>query len=268
MRLVPLLLAAAALLAASFANAGAAAAGASAASGPATGIAPPHRQGTPRAPELVLPWFNGVFQSIGQNIACLSDPPIVEIRTQAYTGFSLLPPNLTPAVGEVFYTHLVISHPGNPCAGSAVGIELLLPPGVQPATSAGNPAFCFARLPPTQQRPFTLLVNLGTDAGYGCPQTFPQGLEGLRVSAPLGGIGGGAWGMARGIWLEFLIPLVASQPQAGNNQIRFRVNPDIGVVGYPQVPVLVNNDVLFRTSLEDNQLILDICTVTPIPQGC
>ena len=267
MRIVPLLLAAALLPAAGAMAATGTEAG-PAVTGPVTGIAPPDRRGTVRAPELVLPWFNGVFQSIGQNVACLSDPPIVEIRTQAYTGYSLRPPNLTPAVGEVFYTHLVISHPGNPCAGSAVGIELLLPAGVQPATSAANPAFCFARLPPTPQRPFTLLANLGNDSGYGCPQTFPQGLEGLRVSAPQGGIGGGAWGMARGFWLEFLIPLVASQPQAGNNTIRFRVNPDIGVVGYPQAPLLVTNDVLFRTSLEDNQLILDICTVTPIPQGC
>jgi hypothetical protein len=267
MRKVPLLLAVALALSGPAGARGGAAAG-PAAGATATGIAPPVRQGVVPEPQLVLPWFNGVFQSIGQNIACLSDPPIVEIRTQAYTGHSLLPPNLTPSVGEVFYTHLVISHPGNPCAGSAVGIELLLPAGVQPANSAGNPAFCFARLPPTAQRPFTALVNLGADPAYGCPQVFPPGLEGLRVSAPLGGIGGGAWGMARGVWLEFLIPLVASQPQAGNNPIRFRVNPDIGVVGYVQVPLLVNSDVLFRTSLEDNQLILDICTVTPIPQGC
>lgn len=220
------------------------------------------------APRVVLPWFNGVFQNIGSNIACVSDPPIVQIRTQAYAGYTLRPPNRTPAVGEIFYAHLVISHPGNPCGGSAVGVEMLLPAGVQPATSAANPAFCFGRLPPTSNRPYTRLVNLGTDAGYGCPQTFPQGLEGLRISAPNGGFGGGSWGMAQGVWLEFLIPLVSTQPQFGNTNITFRVNPDIGVVGYPQVPLLVNNDVVFRTSNEGNHLILDICTVTPIPQGC
>lgn len=109
---------------------------------------------------------------------------------------------------------------------------------------------------------------LGNDSDYGCPQTFPQGLEGLRINAPNGGFGGGSWGMAQGVWLELLIPLAASQPHSGNQQIRFRVNPDIGVVGYPSVPLLVNNDVLFRHSLEDNQLVLDICTVAPIPNGC
>ncbi len=69
-------------------------------------------------PEVVLPWFNGVINSIGTDIACLSDPPISEIRVQGFAGYSLVPPNRTPAVGEVFYTHIVLSHPGNPCTGS------------------------------------------------------------------------------------------------------------------------------------------------------
>ncbi|MBX3700352.1 MAG: hypothetical protein KF903_05060 [Dokdonella sp.] len=215
------------------------------------------------APELVLPWYNGVFIGIGTDIACLSDPPIVETRVSGYTGYSLLPPNYTPAVGEVFYTHLVLAHPGNPCAGSAVGIELLLPAGVQPATSNANPAFCFAVLGTSNT-----LINLDNDPNYGCPQTFPQGLEGLAVRALRGGIGGGAWGMHRGFWLELLIPLRSTVPQAGNNLIRWRVNPDIGVVGYPQVPLLVNNDVIFRDSMEGHVLMLDVCTVTPTPNGC
>jgi len=216
---------------------------------------------------VVLPWYNGAISNIGTNLACLSNPPIVEIRVQGYVGWSLVPPNLTPAVGEVFYTHLVLGHPGNPCAGSAVGIELILPAGIGIAASAADPAFCFARTPPNRQRPFPLLINLGTDVAYGCPQVFPQGVEGVRVSPPQGGAGGG-WGMAAGFYLELLIPLRATTAQPGNTSIRFRINPDIGVVGYPSVPVLVNNDVLFRTPFEDNQLTLDICTVTPTASGC
>ena len=218
-------------------------------------------------PDVVLPWFNGVISNVGTDIACLSDPPINEIRVQGYTGYTLVPPNRTPAVGEVFYTHLVLSHPGNPCAGSTVGIELMLPAGVQPAASASDPAFCFARVPATSQRPYPLLINLGSDAGYGCPQGFPQGLEGLSVTPPLGGLGGG-WGMAAGFFLELMIPLRASTGQPGSNSIRFRVNPDIAVVGYPSIPLQVNTDVLFRTPFEDNQLTLDICTVTPVASGC
>ncbi len=220
------------------------------------------------APTAILPWHNGDIFSIGQNIACLSDPPILEIRTQGYAGFSLRPPNYTPAVGEVFYTHLVLSHPGNPCAGSAVGLELLLPAGVQPATSAANPAFCFAILPASPNFPNSRLHNFALDSEYGCPQVFPQGLEGLRIAPPNGGFGGsGAWGMHRGFFIELLIPLRASQPHFGQ-PIRFRVNPDIGVVGYPSIPLQVNNEVVFRHAMEDDLLTLDICGITPRPQGC
>ncbi len=221
------------------------------------------------APNAILPWHNGGIVNIGQNFACLSDPPILEIRTQGYAGFSLRPPNFTPAVGEIFYTHLVLSHPGNPCAGSAVGLEMLLPNGVQPATSAANPAFCFAVLPASPSFPNARLHNFALDSEYGCPQVFPQGLEGLRIVPPNGGFGGsGAWGMHRGFFIELLIPLRASQPQFGSQSIRFRVNPDIGVVGYPSIPLQVNNEVVFRDSMEDDLLTLDICGITPRPQGC
>lgn len=226
------------------------------------------RAGEPEGvPTAILPWFNGAISNVGTDIACLSDPPITEIRVQGYAGFTLVPPNRTPAVGEIFYAHLVLAHPGNPCAGSAVGLELLLPPGVQAAASADDPAFCFARTPPNAQRPFAQLINLGNDPGYGCPQTFPGGLEGLRITPPLGGLGG-AWGMAAGFYLEILVPLRASLPQPGNTSLRFRVNPDVGVVGYPAVGLLVNNDVLFRAPFEDNQLTLDICTIQPPANGC
>jgi hypothetical protein len=208
--------------------------------------------------DLVLPWYNGVFQNIGSDIACLSDPPISEIRVQGYAGFSLLPPNKTPAVGEVFYTHLVLSHPGNPCFGSAVGVGVILPAGVSLAISANNPVFCFAR------GASGTLYDLSADSGYGCPQSFSNGLDNsLSLIPPRGGLvvngqKSYAWGMAQGFWLEFLVPVTSSVAQAGNNVIAWRVNPDIGVVGYPNVPVFVNNDVVFRTSNEDNQLNLDI----------
>ena len=218
-------------------------------------------------PDVVLPWFNGVISNVGTDIACLSDPPFSEIRVQGYAGYTLVPPNRTPAVGEVFYSHLVLGHPGNPCSGSAIGIELMLPVGVQTAASSSDPAFCFARVPATAQRPYPLLINLGSDPGYGCPQVFPVGLEGLRIAPPLGGLGGG-WGMAAGFYLELLVPLRATAPQPGSTSVRFRVNPDIAVVGYPSVALLVNNDVLFRSPFEDNQLTLDICTISPPASGC
>jgi len=237
----------------------------------AAGWFPAHAEAT------VLQWFYGALNSgIGTDIACLSDPPIFETRVAGYSAYTYLPPyqpsnipfTQLPAVGEVFYAKLVLSHPGNPCAGSAVGIELLLPAGVTTAASAANPAFCFARVPPNQQHADHKLINLGNDSGYGCPQTFPQGLQGLAIRAPNGGLGGGAWGMFAGSWLEFLIPLKSSVPQNGANQIYFRINPDLAVVGYTNVPLYVNSDTIFRSALEDTNLTLDLCGLGPVATGC
>ena len=214
-------------------------------------------------PDALTPWYNGAITSIGTVQYCLSDPPIVATRVMGYAGFSHLP-NLTPALGEVFYTHLVLGHPGNPCTGSAVGIELILPPGVQTAVSADNPTFCYAILPNPNR-----LHDMNTDPDYGCPTTFPQGLQGLAVRPLRGGLGNsGAWGMAMGFWLEILVPVRATQVQTGNQSIAWRVNPDVGVVGYPQVPVFANGDVIFRDQLENTLLNLDLCTLSPPPQGC
>jgi hypothetical protein len=215
---------------------------------------------------VVLPWYNGVLANIGTDMPCNGSGS--EVRVDGYAGQSLLPPNFTPAVGEVFYTHLVLGHPGNPCLGSVIGIELILPAGVNTAISAADPVFCFSRLPPNAQHNNFLLDNLATDPGYGCPQAFSQGLQGLAIYAPHGGAGGGSWGMVAGFFLELLVPLKASAPQNGSNSIYFRVNPDIGVLGYPSVPANVNSDVIFRSPMENQDLTLDICTVAPIAQGC
>jgi hypothetical protein len=136
---------------------------------------------------------------------------------------------------------------------------------VEIANSADNPVFCFSMVP----NPSNHLINLDTDADYGCPTSFPPGLQGYAVRPLRGGLGNsGAWGMAMGFYLEILIPVRATQVQLGNQSIAWRVNPDIGVVGYPQVPVFANADVIFRDQMENNLLNLDLCTLTPTPQGC
>ncbi|MBZ0223979.1 MAG: hypothetical protein K8F35_13220 [Dokdonella sp.] len=215
-------------------------------------------------PDQVTPWFNGAITSIGQVMSCGSNPPIFATRVMGYAGFSHPPPNLTPAVGEIFYTHVVLGHPGNPCAGSAVGLELILPAGVEIANSADNPVFCFSIIPNPNR-----LLNLDVDPDYGCPTSFPLGLEGYAVRPLRGGLGNsGAWGMHMGFWLEILIPLRATTPQGGNSTIAWRVNPDVGLVGYPQVGLQVNNEVIFRDGMEGTLLNLDLCTLNPPPQGC
>ncbi len=211
-------------------------------------------------PNVVLSWFDGVPNfSIGSNIECITQN--IEPTVAGYTGFTYLPPNRTHAVGEVFYTHVVLSHPGNPCVGSAVGLEIALPVGVQIATSAANPAFCFAR---GSQGP--TLYNLGTDPAYGCPQSFPLSANGRRVAPP--NSSSGTWRMAFGFWIEILIPLTATAPQSGANPIVWTINPAIGQFGQVSVGPQINNDVIFRSPLEDQNLTLALCTVTPVAAGC
>lgn len=74
--------------------------------------------------------------------------------------------------------------------------------------------------------------------------------------------------MAFGFWMEFLIPLRATSPQAGVNSIVWTINPGLGQFGQVGVAPTVNGDVIFRSAMENNLLTLDICTVTPTAAGC
>ena len=219
-------------------------------------------------PNVLVSWFNGGLVNVGTNTACISDPPIFQVRTAGYAGFSYFPaavpggPVSAPAVGEVFYTHVLVSHPGNPCGGSVVGLELILPPGIQPAISTIDPVFCFG------VTPNNVLFNYANEPTYGCPQTLPQGQEGLAVRAPRGGAGGGGWAMRQGSWIEIFVPLKSSVPYIGDQKIRWRLNPAIAVVGYLETPVFVDDDVIFRTSLDDMVLPVELCSGSQRPQGC
>lgn len=212
------------------------------------------------------PWYEGpIISPIGQDYECFSG--FIETRLSGYAGYAYRPPRQTqtipwaqfPAVNEVFYAKVVLGHPGNPCTGSAVGVGVVLPPNASFAISAQNPLFCVARLRSGQ------VIDLANDVDYGCPQSVSY--NGATQSYPLIPPRGGfifngqktyTWGMAQGHWLEFLVPLKSSVAQTGSNQIAFRVNPDVGVVGYPYVALFVNNDTIFRSQMEDDTLSLDI----------
>lgn len=216
------------------------------------------------APGATLPWYEGPILSIGQDYECFSG--YLETRVLGYAGHTYRPPRQTqtipwaqfPAVNEVFYAKLVLGHPGNPCSGSAVGVGIVLPPNVSLAISAQDPLFCAAKL-----RNGTV-IDLNNDIDYGCPQSASY--DGVTQSYPLIPPRGGfifngqktyTWGMAQGHYLEFLVPLKSSMVQNGSNQIRFRVNPDVGVVGYPYTALFVNNDTVFRNDMEIDNLTLD-----------
>jgi hypothetical protein len=111
------------------------------------------------------PWTYGpVTPEIGRDIACGTS--IDETRVAGQSAYTYWPPEQypeipwaqLPAVGEVFYVKLVLSHPGNPCLGSAIGLQLLLPAGVTTAVSAENGVFCFSRVPPGGTHPNDYVV--------------------------------------------------------------------------------------------------------------
>ena len=198
---------------------------------------------------------NGGISGIGTDIACLSSPPIVETLESVYDGFSVRNGTYTPAVGEIWYSHVFISHPGNPCSGGNYNeIDILLPPNTSFAISANFPVFC-ALYSPSQN-----MTTVYYRQDQGCPQGPSQGTEGYAFWA-YNGAQAQPWGIASYAYLELLIPLRSRTTLNGNN-LRFRVNPDIGVFGYADAGVLVNNDVVFRDDMDGITLIPDLCTIS------
>jgi len=198
-----------------------------------------------------LTFYNGVLANVGTDDACITGT--LEILEQAYAGFSLRQSTYTPAVGEVWYAHVVISHPGNPCSGgSATGIEILLPPSTTFAIDADNPVFCALRDHSNQ-------VTVYYRQNQGCPQAPSTGVEGYAFWAYSGSTAE-PWIIATGTWLELMIPLRTSAVLNGSNTT-FRINPDLGVVGYAAVGTYVNHDVIFRDDMENDGLVPDICTL-------
>ena len=199
-----------------------------------------------------LTFHNGVIANVGTDNACITGT--LEILEQAYSGFSVRHSTYTPAVGEIWYAHVVISHPGNPCSGgSATGIEILLPPSTTFAIDAANPVFCALRNQSGQ-------VTVYHRQNQGCPQAPSTGVEGYAFWA-YNGSSAVPWIIATGTFLELMIPLRTSAVLNGSNTT-FRINPDIGVVGYAAVQTYVNRDVIFRSDLEDDALVPDICTIS------
>jgi hypothetical protein len=189
--------------------------------------------------------------------ACLSDPALFFPRMQGYVGFaSRMPGRRTPAVGEVYYAHLVLSHPNNNCAGgSATYIEFAPPPNTQLAVSADNPLFCFWR----RHDSWSGINSIGTlyNMAGNCNQNPSVGTYGgynlrpINTSDPV-------WIVPNYSYMEFLIPLRSFAPLNGQTA-RGTLNPDVGVVAHATAPVYVNNDVIFRDSFQWMNLYLDIC---------
>lgn len=218
---------------------------------------------TPDAPRTPISWYNGVFVNTDNILNCITSQ--VEVRMQGYVGYGLRPGGRTPAVGEVWYAHLVLSHPGNVCAGgSATHIEFFPPPNTQLAVSGNSPVFCFWRRHDFWGggQSFGTVLNMAAS----CPQNTGTGPWGGYNLDPVSGASRPPWTIPNYSWMEFLVPLRSTQAVNGNNA-QALLNPDLGVFGYPNVPVFVNADVMFRDGFDGLQIPLDVCTL-PNTSGC
>ncbi len=215
------------------------------------------------APRTPISWYNGVFVSTDNIFNCISAQ--IEVRMQGYVGYGLRPGGRTPAVGEVWYAHLVLAHTGNVCAGgSATHLEFFPPPNTALAVSGNSPIFCFWR----RHDFWSGSQSVGTvlNMGANCPQNPGTGPWGGYNLDPVSGSSRPPWTVPNYSWMEFLVPLRSTQVVNGN-AAQALLNPNLGVFSYPNVPVFVNADVLFRDGFDGMQLPLEICTL-PNTSGC
>ena len=185
---------------------------------------------------------NGLIVDVGTDTNCVSQ---LETREQAYAGYSLRDGRL-PAVGERWYAHVVISHPGDPCpsGGSATNVWMTLPANTGFAIDAANPLFCAIR--DTNGH-----VNVYYKQSQGCTQAPSSDANGYYLLGLT---------IASGTFVELMVPLVSTAALNGNN-VQFTVNPDLGVYGQPAEGVYVTSDVVFRNDFDNDTVVPDTCLI-------
>jgi|SRR6185369_16578625 len=196
---------------------------------------------------------NGGIVGIGTDIGC--GTALSETLESAYDGFSVINGGYTAAVGEVWYAHVYVSHPGNPCSGGNYNeIDLLLPPNTTFAIDAQYPVFC------AYYSPSLGYTKVYYSQNRGCPQAPSAGVQGYAFWA-YSGATPYPWLLASYSILELLIPLRSSTALTYDS-MSFRVNPDTGVYNYASVGVIVNDDVIFRADQDGITLIPELCQLT------
>jgi len=205
------------------------------------------------ASAAALSFYNGTISNVGADLACVSN--LSEVLEQSYAGFSIRNGFYYPAPGEVWYAHVVVSHPGNPCSGgSATGISVQPPSNTTFAIDVDNPVYCAIRNLAQQ-------VKVYNRQDQACPQ-FPTSTgDGYYIFPFYNGNTPQPWLIATGTYVELMIPLRSSTGLVGS-AMTFRINPDLGVYGYPAVGVQVFGDVIFRADLEFDLITPDICGIS------
>jgi hypothetical protein len=155
-----------------------------------------------RAEAGVFQWNNGSIGYTSHN-ECINST--VEQLTAQYVGYWGMNDASAPAVGDVYYAHIVISTIGNSCAAPFVVPEVLLPPNTNFAVSASNPVRCFYGPIAGSMTEITGVTNPNT--GYPFCQNPFAGTYGYGLSF-------GAQ-LPQGKSFEFWFPLASSTTLSG-----------------------------------------------------
>jgi len=168
-------------------------------------------------------WNDGNFQETSHYFDC-TIPPTPEYMTGVYSGF------YGPRqVGDIYYTHVVLSTVGGVCESSDgyVAPEISLPPNTTLAISAATPIYCFGYPPGGGSFQITAAQGCPVYPNvYPVPTTyFPaiphRGAYGL--ASTITGTGpdsqDGWWALPTGAFLEIQVPVISSQPMSGTGYV-------------------------------------------------
>jgi hypothetical protein len=169
--------------------------------------------GAPAAPH----WSNGPTRTDISNVNCQSSifgSPYLESEIGAFLGQYVDGGIGSPAVGEVFDIHLVVSTLGNECAGTRPKLEIALPPGVRPALGSVG-IRCYISSSPSQ--PFGQVSTF-----EGCPDSLSIGTTfhpavgaWYSLNPRPGSPAAPLWPLPQGATLEIQVPVVANRRMSG-----------------------------------------------------
>ncbi len=157
-------------------------------------------------------WMNGNF-SYTYTINCVSQiqgSPYSEPLTMEYVGFGA-DPTIPPKVGDIYYGKIVVSTPGNPCAGPYVHVEVGLPKYTEFAVDAAHPIECWTERPAVVQGDSVDPYHQITDGS--CPTQPSMGIYGTGFYSL--DSTQGPWPLATRRILSIFFPLRSSAPLLG-----------------------------------------------------
>lgn len=152
----------------------------------------------PNAELQAAAWYDGliVYSQITNCVSIIQGAPYSEAGIGTYAGFAADPNLARPAIGQVYYLHVVAYGLGNACSGQRIWVDFTLPPNTSMAVTPTNPIRCYA----------------GGVANSYCPQSLPNSpYNAGAYSIPSNDSANAyTWPLPQGGNWEFQIPVVST----------------------------------------------------------